>query len=326
MAHLDEETAAHVRAVGRPAGDTPDMLDERLPCIPDDWAVWAFSDVHGVTSALVTALQQAGILDEALHWIAPPRTALVGCGDYVDRGGDVRGLLELLRRLQADAAAVGGRVHLARGNHEAMPMMIRRGAGEWLETWLEYGGRATLGAFGCPMDGVGLPDGADLVDGADQTAGGDSVDGLLGSLSARAPWLFGWLEGLPHAVRWRDVLFVHGGLPPGWALGDLGTRTDEHLWVRSAFFDTPWEAGAFEGFTRDGIERVVFGHTPQWSGPALFHGGRSLDIDTNAVGDPRMPPGAVQELTLVGLAGDGSFEGARMVTVPTADAPERMGR
>jgi hypothetical protein len=282
--------------------------DARIPTIPVDWTVWAFSDAHGVTSALVEALQRAGILDEALHWIAPARTALVGCGDYLDRGGDVRGLIELLRRLQAHAAAAGGRVHLARGNHEAMPLMIRGGAGEWLETWLEYGGRATLGAFGCQVDGA------------------SHAGGLLGSLAGRAPWLFGWLERLLHAVRWRDVLFVHGGLPPGWTLDDLGTRTDEHLWVRSAFFDTPWETGLFDGFRRDGIERVIFGHTPMWSGPALFHGGRSLDIDTNAVGDPRMPPGAVQELTLVGLSGDGSLEDARTVTVSTVDAPERMRR
>ena len=109
--------------------------------------VWAFSDAHGVTSGLLKALQEAHILDVALQWIAPPRTALVGCGDYIDRGGDVRGLLALLRRLEADAAAAGGRVLLARGNHEAMPLMIRDGAHEWLETWLAYGGDATLAAF-----------------------------------------------------------------------------------------------------------------------------------------------------------------------------------
>jgi hypothetical protein len=71
----------------------------RIARIPDDWTVWAFSDAHGVTSGLIAALQRAGILDVALHWVAPPRTALVGCGDYVDRGRDVDGLLELLRRL-----------------------------------------------------------------------------------------------------------------------------------------------------------------------------------------------------------------------------------
>src|SRR3990172_8376870 len=119
------------------------MLDPRIPRVPDDWTVWAFTDTHGVTSGLVAALRAAGIVDAALHWIAPPRTALIGCGDYLDRGGDVRGLVALLRRLMADATLSGGAVFLARGNHEAMPLMIRDGAHEWLETWLEYGGDAT---------------------------------------------------------------------------------------------------------------------------------------------------------------------------------------
>ena len=39
-----------------------------------------------------------------------------------------------------------------------------------------------------------------------------------------------------------------------------------------------------------------------------------------------MPAGAVQELTLLGFAGDSSFAGASFVTIPTAGAPERMRR
>jgi diadenosine tetraphosphatase ApaH/serine/threonine PP2A family protein phosphatase len=282
------------------------MLDPRLPTVPDDWTVWAFSDTHGVTSGLIAALQAAGLLDTALHWVAPARTALVGCGDYLDRGRDVAGLLALLRRLQAAAAAAGSAVLLARGNHEAMPLMVRAGAHEWLATWLEYGGDATVEAFGCRLDEVSGP------------------ESLVAHLDAADPGLFAWLAGLPQAVRWRDVLFVHGGLPPDHAARDLGISTDEHLWIRSAFFDTPWDAPEFAAYRAEGIGRVVFGHTPQWSGATLYHAGRSLGIDTNAVGNPRMPSGAVQEVTLLGLAGDGRFERARIVTVPTRDAPERM--
>ncbi len=290
------------------AGDTCGVPDPRLPHVPDDWTVWAFSDAHGVTSALIAALQAAGIIDGALHWVAPPRTALVGCGDYLDRGRDVPGLVRLLRRLQADAAAAGGAVLLARGNHEAMPLLIRAGAHEWLPTWLEYGGDATVEAFACEPGMTTDP--------------GRLVD----HLETAEPGLFGWLTGLPQAVRWRDVLFVHGGLPPSRAPADLGVTTDEHLWIRSGFFDTPWEAPELAAYRAAGIDRVVFGHTPQWSGPTLHQEGHSLAIDTNAVGNPRMPAGAVQELTLLGLAGQGSFEGARVVTIPTANAPERMRR
>ena len=73
-----------------------------------------------------------------------------------------------------------------------------------------------------------------------------------------------------------------------------------------------------------GIERVVFGHTPQWRGPTFHHEGHSLGIDTDAVGNPRMPQGAVQELTLLGLSGSGTFEEARLIGIPTADAPDRL--
>ena len=284
------------------------MLDARLPHLPDDWAVWAVSDVHGVTSGFVSALQQARIVDHEVRWIAPPRTALVGCGDYLDRGGDIAGLVALLRRLQDEAAAGGGAVVLARGNHEVMPLMAAEGTHEWLETWLEYGGRQTVTSFGCSVS-----------DPAHATE-------MLADIERCAPWLLEWLGNLPQAVRWRDVLFVHGGLAPEHSLDDLGITTDEHLWVRSGFFDTPWDSGAFDAYREAGIERVVFGHTPQWDGPAFHHEGRSLGIDTNAVGNPRMPEGAVQELTLLGLADSESFADARLIRIPTADAPDRLNR
>ena len=284
------------------------MLDARLPHLPDDWAVWAFSDAHGVTSGLLAALREAGLIDAEARWIAPPRTALVGCGDYLDRGGDIPGMVALLQRLQREAEDAGGVVALALGNHEVMPLMAADGAWEWLETWLEYGGTETVGAYHCGA--------------ADPTRAQE----LLTAMDGCAPGLFDWLRSLPQAVRWRDVLFVHGGLAPGHGLGDLGVTTDEHLWVRSGFFDTPWDSGAFGAYQRAGIERVVFGHTPQWDGPTFHHEGHSLGIDTNAVGNPRMPEGAVQELTLLGMGDSDSFDDARLIRVPTADAPDRMNR
>ena len=140
------------------------------------------------------------------------------------------------------------------------------------------------------------------------------------------PGLFRWLDGLAHAVRWRDVLFVHGGLPPHHAPAELGVTTQDHLWIRSGFFDTPWDAPAFDAYRAAGIERVVFGHTPHASGATLFQDGHSLDIDTNAVGDPRLPVGAVQQITLLGLSGEAAFDRAHVVTVSTVEAPERMRR
>jgi hypothetical protein len=215
-------------------------------------------------------------------------------------------MVELLQRLSAEATAGGGAVLPARGNHEAMMLSVRAGRHEFMEPWLKYGGVAALRSFGCPP--MSVADAADLAAAIDTHAAG----------------LFEWLERLPQAVVWRDVCFVHGGLPPGFSLEDLGDTTEEHLWVREEFFDTPWDASGFAAYRRAGIERVVFGHTPRPEGATLFHAGRSFLIDSNAVGGTRLPPGSHQELTLVRLRGDVAFEQAERIIIPTHDAPDAI--
>jgi 3',5'-cyclic AMP phosphodiesterase CpdA len=275
----------------------------RLPSVPDDWTVWAFTDVHGVASGLEPALREAGLIDPALRWIAPPRTALIGCGDYVDRGRASRRVVELLRRLENDARAAGSAVLLARGNHEHLLLQLAAGESRDFETWLFYGGRATLAAWG--LEGMDPKSRSTLL----------ALDGVT-------PGVLAWLGALSHAVRWRDVLFVHGGLPQWAGLDDLGVTTDLHLFVRSEFFDATWESGVFDRFEAEGVRRVVFGHTPQPGGPRLFHGGRSIALDTNACGNPRMPTNARRMVTLLELHGDVAFADARMVVVPTEGAPD----
>jgi Calcineurin-like phosphoesterase len=282
------------------------MSDSRIARVPDDWTVWAFSDSHGVTSGLLTGLRQAGLVDADGHWSAPPRTALVGCGDYIDGGADSAGMVALLQRLQTEAAAAGGAVHPARGNHEAMVLSVRAGRHEYMEPWLKYGGVAALRSFGCaPMTSA-------------------DADALAAAIDTHASGLFAWLESLPQAVVWRDVCFVHGGLPPGLSLDDFGTTTEEHLWVRETFFDAAWDSSDFAAYRRAGIVRVVFGHTPQPEGAKLFHDGRSLLIDSNAVGGTRLPHGSHQELTLVRLEDEVTLADARRIIVPTHDAPDAI--
>src|SRR4051794_36720065 len=91
------------------------------PARPDDWTVWAFSDAHGVLSGLEAGLREAGLVDSSLHWSAAPRTALVGCGDYVDRGRESRKLVGGLPRLQDEAPAGGGAGRAPRRDHQAQP-------------------------------------------------------------------------------------------------------------------------------------------------------------------------------------------------------------
>jgi hypothetical protein len=84
--------------------------------------VVAFADVHGAYSELTALLRSQGIVDGDLHWSAG-KTHLVSLGDLLDRGDDSRSVMDLLMRLQAEAAAAGGQVHVVVGNHEAMNVL-----------------------------------------------------------------------------------------------------------------------------------------------------------------------------------------------------------
>lgn len=83
--------------------------------------VVAIGDVHGSFDKLLKLLEGTGLIDEQLAWIGA-KDHLVFVGDLVDRGPDDRPVLDLVRRLQTEAAAAGGHVHLVLGNHEVMNM------------------------------------------------------------------------------------------------------------------------------------------------------------------------------------------------------------
>ena len=84
--------------------------------------VVAFADVHGAYEELTALLRSTGVVDAGLHWTGG-RTHLVSLGDLLDRGADSRKVMDLLMRLQGEAAQAGGRVHVVIGNHEAMNVL-----------------------------------------------------------------------------------------------------------------------------------------------------------------------------------------------------------
>lgn len=84
--------------------------------------VVAFGDVHGAYDELVTLLQTTGVIDEGLHWTGGT-TQVVSLGDLLDRGPNARKVLDLLMRLQGEALAAGGRLHVVLGNHDVMNLI-----------------------------------------------------------------------------------------------------------------------------------------------------------------------------------------------------------
>lgn len=84
--------------------------------------VVAVGDVHGAYPELVSILQRTGIIDNSLNWKGG-RTTLVQVGDVLDRGPESRKALDLLMKLEGQAAQRDGKVVALLGNHEAMDMV-----------------------------------------------------------------------------------------------------------------------------------------------------------------------------------------------------------
>jgi hypothetical protein len=93
-----------------------------IPCVwTDVERIVAVADLHGDYDRFLFILTNptVGILDGNLSWAAG-RTHLVQLGDIMDRGPDAKRIFDLLIRLEKEAAAAGGMVHVIIGNHEEM--------------------------------------------------------------------------------------------------------------------------------------------------------------------------------------------------------------
>lgn len=90
-----------------------------------DRALYVVSDVHGHLDKLTAALHTTGLIDEDHQW-SGGNTRLWFLGDLFDRGSDGAGVVELIMRLNTEAAAVGGTVDTLLGNHEILMLGAQR--------------------------------------------------------------------------------------------------------------------------------------------------------------------------------------------------------
>lgn len=96
---------------------------------------FAISDIHGCTKtfdALLNKLQFS------------TRDELYLLGDYIDRGANSKGVIDLIWDLQKE----GYTIHCLRGNHEQMLLDALRGDLGSEELWMFNGGVETLQSFG----------------------------------------------------------------------------------------------------------------------------------------------------------------------------------
>jgi hypothetical protein len=114
--------------------------------------LYAVGDVHGYLDELVAALRQQGLIDDDGQWCAG-NTRLWFLGDFTDRGPDGIGVIDLVMRLSAEAAAAGGYCKALMGNHELLLLGAKRfgdtpvssgaGTATFHAAWLLNGGQKT---------------------------------------------------------------------------------------------------------------------------------------------------------------------------------------
>ncbi|SDX04572.1 Calcineurin-like phosphoesterase [Amycolatopsis xylanica] len=82
-------------------------------------STYVVGDVHGHRDALADALRVEGLVDDADNWSGED-DHLWFLGDFVDRGPDGVGVIDLVMRLQEQAEDDGGQVQTLLGNHEIL--------------------------------------------------------------------------------------------------------------------------------------------------------------------------------------------------------------
>jgi hypothetical protein len=261
----------------------------------------AIGDMHGDVARARAALRLGGAIDADDRWVGGKLT-LVQTGDQIDRGDDDRDVLDLLGRLEQEAAAAGGRVVVLNGNHEIMNVQ---------------------GDFRYVMPGA-------VSSFAGASPRSPLARNVRGAMAERAA---AFLPGGEYALKMaeRDVVavvgdsvFAHGGvLPEHVSYGIARLNAETRRWMRDGPPAAPELVASDRGpvWIRDfsidpvseqncavlarsldalGVRRMVVGHTPQKQGVTSACGDRVYRVD---VGLARYYGGPVQilEITPAGV-------------------------
>jgi calcineurin-like phosphoesterase family protein len=241
-------------------------------------AVYVIGDVHGQLEKLHGLLRGAELIDQTETWSGNNTLWLMG--DLVDHGPDGIGAVELVMRLQRQAARAGGRLQVLLGNHDVLLLAAHR-----------FGTRPIPGQDETFRDHW-------------QESGGQEAD-----LERMTPDHACWLSSLPamalegdHLLAHADALFYtrYGQSIPqvNQAMTGVLQSDDAASWFRlleefnehQAFVDAKTGAERARAFLDCfGGRQLVHGHTPitKLTGqppeavrePLLYANGLCLDVD-----------------------------------------------
>jgi serine/threonine protein phosphatase 1 len=207
-------------------------------------ARYAVGDVHGCLQTLQALLDAIG---------PGSGDTLLFLGDYIDRGPDSKGVIDLLMALPHS----GVETICLKGNHEVLMLdAFHAAAPTALERWVKNGGAETLASFGLTTQTL-------------QHLPGEYLQ---------------WVEQLPILHQDGDFLCVHAGLDLK-AANPLAPNETSMLWIRN-WLDEAEMLRRLPGLT------VLHGHTPQprWVLEQTLADKRpALDLDTGCVYPDRDP-------------------------------------
>lgn len=218
-----------------------------IPTLPNGELVYAVGDIHGRSDLLGKLLR---LIEADAAPCGTAEKTIVFLGDYVDRGPDSRGVVEMLLK----GLPLGFAVHFLKGNHEALLLDFLANPGR-LDYWRRNGGEATMASYGVDVDRL--------------TETGASPEAWRQAFAAALPEAhLSFFQHLSLQVPAGDYLFVHAGIRPGVPL-DAQDETDL-IWIRDEFLNAPEPFGKV----------VVHGHTP---GTEPVVRPNRIGIDTGAV-------------------------------------------
>jgi serine/threonine protein phosphatase 1 len=195
--------------------------------LPDGVRIYAIGDIHGRSDLLQ---QLFTVIDSDVRNAKPERAIEVFLGDYVDRGPDSRGVLDLLIKRSQSHETV-----CMKGNHEAFMLEVLKEPAK-LQDWKQFGGLLTLTSYGVRPT-------------MNPTA--DEQLKLIGALREAVPAAHvEFMQNLSSSFTCGDFYFVHAGVKPGIPLEKQ--REEDQFWIREEFLSSEDDFGKY----------VVHGHTP----------------------------------------------------------------
>ena len=159
--------------------------------------IFIFGDIHGCLDMLNRLMDKIG-------W-RPDSDALIFLGDYIDRGENSKGVIDLMLELLETSS----HVHCLMGNHE--DIFLNFLAGEDITTFLANGGETTLESYYVDKEILIPPD-------------------HITFFKSLRPW-----------IELDDYYVVHAGLRPGVEIE--GQLHEDLIWIRDSFIFSDYDFG-----------------------------------------------------------------------------------